>query len=110
MVEETNRKEIFIAASKNGNFLDAVYKSYLAEGDEREDLALYIAALHNDGHVDVVAEFEKLNKDVSGGPDFFMTRHVFETALPHIDAPVTAVMRAVLHLSRSAGQDLAAGT
>lgn len=110
MAEETDRKEMLVAASKSGTFLEAVYKGYLAEREEREDLALDIAALHNEGRVDVVAEFEKFNNKQAGGPEFFMTRHVFEKALPHIGAPVSAVMRCVLQLQRQAGQDMAAGT
>jgi len=110
MADEQNRKETLTTASKTGSFLAAVYKAYLAEPEGRESLHLEIAALHNEGHVDVVAEFEKLSNKLSGGPDFFMTRHVFEKALPDINAPIDAVMRCVLQLHRDAGQDMAAGT
>ena len=66
-------------------------------------------ALHNEGLIDVVGAFESLNNKSSNGPDFFLIRHVFEKALPDLDAPVASVMRCVLQLYRGAGQDLAAG-
>lgn len=110
MGDQQNRKEMLIAASKTGSFLEAVYNAYLAEPEGRESLHLEIAALHNEGRVDVIVEFEKLSTKLSGGSDFFMTRHVFEKALPDINAPIDAVMRCVLQLQRDAGQDMAAGT
>jgi hypothetical protein len=81
----------------------------LADHNDRSALALELVALHNEGLIDVVGAFESLNKS-SNGPDFFLTRHVFEKALPDLDAPVPSVMRCVLRLYRGAGQDLAAGT
>ena len=110
MTDKENHKEVLIAAAKNGDFLDAVYKSDLAEPDEREDLPVEIAALHNDGHINVVAEFAKLGNTLGSGPDFFTMRRVFEKTLPHIDAPMRDVMHCVLHLYQDAGQDMAAET
>lgn len=104
MADDANRKEILISASKSGDFLNAAYQSYLAAPDEREDLPLEIATLHNDGHINVVAEFSKLEKKQEGGPDFFMTRRIFEKALPYINAPLKDVMHCVLHLHKAAGQ------
>ncbi|MCC6489504.1 MAG: hypothetical protein IT364_18550 [Candidatus Hydrogenedentes bacterium] len=110
MTDEVNRKAVLVSAFKSGVFLDAVYKCYLAEPDEREDLPLEIVNLHNDGHINVLAEFENLNKEQGSGPGFFMTRSVFEKALPNIKAPIRDVMRCVLQLHKAAGQDMAAGT
>ena len=110
MTDETNRKEKLIAAARSGNFLDVIYNIYRAEPDERGDLPLEIAALHNDGHINVVAEFAKLDNKSGSGPDFFTMRDVFENTLPHIDAPMRDVMHCVLHLYQGAGQDMAAGT
>ncbi|MBK6961046.1 MAG: hypothetical protein IPH23_07500 [Gammaproteobacteria bacterium] len=110
MADEANRTQILISASKSGDFLSAVYRSYLAELDEREDFPLEIAALHNDGHVNVVAEFAKLDKTQEGSRGLFMTRHVLEKALPYINAPMRDVMHCVLHLNKAAGYDMAAGT
>ena len=55
MADDTNRRETLIAASQSGDFLDAVYKSDLAEPDERGDLPLEMAALQNGGHINVIA-------------------------------------------------------
>ena len=110
MVDKANRKEKLIAAAKSGDFLDVAYDTYQAEADKRKDLPLEIAALHNDGHINVVAEFAKLDNTPGSGPDFFMIRRVFEKTLLHIDAPMRDVMHCVLHLYLGAGQDMAAGT
>ena len=109
MADKANRKETLIAAAENGDFLDAVYTNRPTEPDESEDLPLEIAALHNDGHINVVAEFAKLDNTPGSGPDFFMMRLIFEKTLPHIDAPMRDVMHCVLHLYKGAGQDVLAG-
>ncbi|MGB5233807.1 MAG: hypothetical protein WBN85_01325 [Candidatus Macondimonas sp.] len=108
MADEESRKEILISSSKSGDFLNAAYKSYLAP-DERENLSLEIADLHNDGHINVVAEFLKLENKQEGGTNFFMTCRIFEKALPYINAPLRDVMQCVLHLHKAAGQDMVAG-
>ena len=110
MADAKSYKDALLAGFKAGNFLDTVYTCLLADRDEREDLALELAALHNEGLIDVVAAFEDLKNKSLNGPDFFLTRHVFERALPYLNAPVSSVMRCVLRLYREAGQDLAAGT
>lgn len=103
------RKEL-LAGAKAGHLLQAVFANLSSAREEREDLAGELVALHNEEQVDVVAAFEGLRNSASGGPDFFLTRHVFEKALPHLNAPVAPVMRCVLGLFREAGQDMAAGT
>ncbi len=105
-----NLREELLQAHSEGKFLDAVFKCSLGTGDRRAEVSSELAALHNEGLVDIVAAFEALKKDSTSQPDFFLTRHIFETALPQISAATPAVMRCVLHLVREAGQDLAAGT
>jgi hypothetical protein len=105
-----NVRDALLAGFKAGNFLETVYACSLADRDERDDLALELAVLHNEGVIDVVAAFEDLKNKSLHGPDFFLTRHVFETALPHLNATVSSVMRCVLRLYRDAEQDMAAGT
>lgn len=109
MTDSNDRREALLAGLREGKFLEAVYAASFTERDERDDLALELVALHNDGLVDIVAAFEALKSACANGPDFFLTRHVFEKALPHVNAPVAAVMRCVLQLCRDAGQDMAAG-
>jgi len=93
----------------DGRFVETVYACSLAARDERDVVALEVAALQNEGLVDVVGEFENLKSKSANGGRFFSMRRVFEKALPHINANLPAVMRCVLRLYRDAGNDMAAG-
>jgi hypothetical protein len=110
MKNEKPLRKALLPGAQAGHFLQAVYASSSAVGEERDDLVRELASLHNEGLVDVVAEFAGLKKNAPNGPDFFLTRHVFEKALPYLNAPVESVMRCVLGLCREAGQDYMAGT
>lgn len=110
MTGEQNRKETLLAASKSGKFLETVYAISMAEEEESDDLTLDIAALHNEGLLDVVDVFKNLKIISSGGLDFFLTRAIFEKTLPHLNAPVKAVMDCVLQLHEDPGQDRSAST
>lgn len=110
MADVNNPRDAILTGYREGNFLEAVFSCLTADHEEREKVALELAALHNDGLIDVVAAFEELKNHSANGPDFFLTRHVFEKALPHLNAEVSSVMRCVLRLHREAGRDLAAGT
>jgi hypothetical protein len=103
------RRDVLAESFKSGTLLETVYANLLANSGERDDLALELAALHNEGLIDIVATFTGLKNTSTTGPDFFLTRDVFQKALPHINAPVAPVMRCVLQLCREAGQDMAAG-
>ncbi|MDP3873279.1 MAG: hypothetical protein Q8Q80_11515 [Methyloversatilis sp.] len=109
MADKERRKEVFVSVSKSGNFLNAAYENYMAEPNKREELPLEIAALHNDGHIDLVSEFSRLENTREGSSKFFTTLHIFEKALPNLIASIRDVMRCVLHLHKAAGQDMAAG-
>jgi hypothetical protein len=109
-VDEEPLRAGLLAGAREGRFLEAVYASSRAEREQRDDLSRELVALHNEGLVDVVKAFGGLKNEASGGPDFFLTRHVFEQALPLLSAPVGSVMRCVLSLCREAGRDMAAGT
>lgn len=89
--------------------METVYASFRSDRTDQDDLALELAALHNQGMIDVVAAFAGLKNTSTSGADFFFTRDVFQKALPHINAAVGPVMRTVLQLCREAGQDMAAG-
>lgn len=104
-----NCRDILLKAYSEGHFLEAVYDCLSADREERNELALEVASLHNEGLIDVVLAFEALSNAPESGLDFFLTRNIFEQALPNIEAPVVPVMRCVLYLYRTAGQDLAAG-
>ena len=103
------RKEL-LEAYGAGDFLEAVFRCSLASGDRRDEVASELVALHNEGLIDIVIAFEGLKNDPAAKPDFFLTRNVFENALPQISASISSVMRCVVHLLREAGQDLVAGT
>ncbi|WLE98677.1 MAG: hypothetical protein QTN59_07510 [Candidatus Electrothrix communis] len=94
---------------QSGTFLEVVHRIYRDNFDEKEMIGKEVAALHNAGKIDIIAEFRKLNSS-DQQLDFFMIRHVLEKALPSIDAPVISVMDCVKHLTEEAGNDMAAGT
>lgn len=106
----TALRKALLESYQAGNFLETVYASSRVEAEGRNDLALELAALHNEGLVDVIEAFQDLKERSSSGLDFFLTRHVFEMALPHFNASVPSVMRCVLQLFRDAGQDMMAGS
>lgn len=111
MTNEKSLRESLIAAAKAGRLLKAVHADTLgARGGERDDLVHELAMLHNEGLLDVVVAFEDLKNNAPGGPDFFLTRRVFEQALPYVNASVAPVMQCVLELFHAAGQDMVAGT
>ena len=93
-----NLREELLQAHTEGKFLDAVFKCSLSgTGDRRAEVSSELVALHNEGLIDIVAAFEALKKDSTSQPDFFLTRHIFETALPQISAATPSVMRCLLH-------------
>lgn len=103
-------RESLLEEAKAGNFLKAVSEFTSRTREDHDDLGSELASLHNKGLVDVVAEFFALRKSIPEGPEFFLTRRVFEQVLPHLNAPIDAVMRCVAQLYREAGQDLLAGS
>lgn len=103
-------RDNLLKASKNGNFLEIVDKTYLQQSrDNRHSLGKDITFLHNEGSIDAIWEFCQLSKNTKEA-DFFTTRHVFEHALPELDASVASVMNCVKHLVSEAGNDMASGT
>jgi hypothetical protein len=104
-----NRDEL-LKSFKTGNFLNTVYDIYRLNYKDHQGLVLELTALHNEKLIDIVDAFESLSDKPLDGPDFFMTRRIFEEILPNIYAPILSVMHCVLRLYRSAGQDLAAGS
>ena len=101
-------REELIRSYDVGNFLEVVHASWMSARADLQTLVPQMVALHNEGEVDLVAAYEKL-ENTTDGPDFFSTRHLFEKALPEINASVPAVMRCVRKLYIAAGQDFAAG-
>lgn len=104
-----NRDDL-LQSYKSGNFLETVYACSSNDHADRSAVVSELVVLHNEGLIDVVEAFQALKKDSSNGHDFFLTRNIFEKALPELEAPISGVMQCVLHLYLDAGQDLAAGT
>lgn len=100
-------KNKLIEAAKAGEFLSEVYNLAVQQRGEREAVAEELVSLHNHGQIDVVSEFGNLKN--SEGSDFFLTRNIFEAALPKIINPVKPTMDCVLKLVDEAGEDLMAG-
>jgi len=102
-------REHLLRGNESGTLLETVNALWMSLED-RSAVTSELVALHNEGLVDAVAAFEPLRDTSPAGTDFFLTRHVFEQALPDLDSPVPAVMHCVLRLYDAAGRDLAAGT
>jgi hypothetical protein len=89
--------------------MEAIDEIYRTAAIEEEDVAHELAALHNEGAIDIIDAFSELSKSEAGFI-FFGVRAVFEYALPELNHDVLSVIRCVRHLVHEAGHDLAAGT
>ena len=99
-------RDKLIQAHKDNRFLDIVYELSLRD---RDNVVKVLRDLHNTSTIDIVTAFRMLRKNRSGA-DFFLTRRMLDSVLPELDAAVLPVMECVIHLTKEAGQDLAAGT
>lgn len=106
-IEPSIRERLF-EAHRSGSLMEAVEDTCRTAGIAKEDVARELAALHNDGIIDIIDVFSKLRKSEAGFI-FFGVRAVFEHALPEIENDVLSVIRCVRHLVHEAGDDLAAG-
>jgi hypothetical protein len=105
----TTLREKLIEAHSDGTFLQAIFEGGMRLDDNQQAIiAAELVALHNEGLIDVIDAFKSLNNDNSG-PDFFLTEHILQKALPDIKSPVVPVIECILHLYRQAGRDLGAG-
>lgn len=102
-------RDALIDSFKAGTFIQVVYARSMAERGQNTTLAAELAALHNAGAIDVIAGFTSLKNKPGSGVNFFLTRHVFEKALPQITASIQSVIACVHHLYTEAGRDGAAG-
>ena len=99
-------REKLVQAHQDNRFLDIVYELSLRD---RDNVSRALIDIHNTSTIDIVAAFRMLRNNRSG-PDFFLTRWMLEKALSELDANVLSVMECVIHLTKEAGEDLAAGT
>ncbi|WP_288354048.1 hypothetical protein [uncultured Marinobacter sp.] len=106
--EQSIRKRL-LEAHRSGSLMEAVEETCRTAAIAEEGIAGELAALHNNGTIDIVEAFSELRKSEAGFI-FFGVRAVFEHALPEIEHDVLPVIRCVRHLVHEAGDDLAAGT
>jgi len=72
--------------------------------DDRAAFLKLLASMHNEGAIDLVAEFAELRNEPTSH-DFFLTRYIFQGVLPDLNAPADQTARTVVHLVSQAGQD-----
>lgn len=89
--------------------MQAVYDETRPGEGGIDGLSEEISRLHNEGLIDAITEFGALRNSRPGGSDFFITRYVFEKALPYINASIETVLPCVVTLCKEAGQDGTAG-
>jgi len=103
-------REALVRGSQAGSLLEAIRTASSADRSERTKLASDLVALHNEGAIDLLKAFVALKREEVNGRDFFLLRHIFEEALPDLEAPVPELIRTVVHLYQEAGNDLMAGS
>lgn len=94
-----------LQAYQSGQFLEAVSAALSESPNDRTALTSDLAAVHNEGLINVVEAFSHLESPSTAGHAFFVLQRVLEEVLPELDAPVREVMRCVLHLHQAAGAD-----
>ena len=102
--------EDLVVADKEGRLIEVVNELSRGSDDNRQAIISLLSELHNKGDIDIIKAFSSLRKNAPNGSDFFLSRHLFEKALPTLAAPVMQVMVCVQHLARQAGNDMAANT
>lgn len=103
-------RDRLLEAYRAGNLLQIALESTFGAKESRNYVNEALVALHNEGVIDLIEQFKSLCNEPNSGRDFFLTRHLFENALPGLNAPIEHVMECVAHLAKEAGQDLAANT
>ncbi len=102
-------KDEIVTSIQQGHFLNTVYEMPSGERYDYSEVIEELVSLHNEGVIDIVSEFQQLKNQNDKALPFFPIRHIFEKALPEINANVLQVMKCVLNLFYESGNDLAAG-
>jgi len=90
---------------ETGSFIETICSiAKIANGNDRNDLAIELVALHNEGKIDVIVAFESLENSSLSGRDLFIVQDAFTKALPSLNSPVRSVIQCVLNLNRCANQ------
>lgn len=99
-----------IESEQNDNLLSCINNLFLNNSEKKEILVSEIANLHNEGKIDVIAAFQKLEPNEDLNIDFFLCRSLFESVLPKLKTPVEPILKCSIQLIRKAGNDLTART
>ncbi|MEW8333832.1 MAG: hypothetical protein AB2728_20520 [Candidatus Thiodiazotropha sp.] len=105
-----DKAEELTTAYQEGQLIDAAYKLSRGSKENRKAISTLLSELHNKGDIDLLKSYLSLSNNSQTGPDFFLSRRLFEKALPALKAPVEQVMLCIQHLASEAGNDLAANT
>jgi len=100
-------REELMEAHRTGSVLRKVYDSGLRLDEHEPAIASELAALHNEGLVDITAAFKSFKHDDSGVA-LFLAEQVFDKALPDIQSPVVPLLQCILQFYVPVGRDLAA--
>jgi len=103
-----NSKDLILAYKEN-KLLEALSDKIYGHYEKRKELAEELIGLHNDGLLDLVEEFKKIQNRPNTKSDFFLLRDIIVKALPKIEAPVKQVMECIQHLMKMAGNDMSSG-
>lgn len=94
-------------AKEEDDVLGALVQLRPAAEAERKSFISQIVSFHNSGEINLFAEFQKLRNDRQN-PPFFLTRHIFQEALPNLQGSPLEAARCTVHLVTQAEQDLMA--
>ncbi len=102
-----NLKDRLIEANKSDKLLEFIGEIYSEDFKNENSLPCFLAELNNIGKINLIELLKNL-KNTGGNNSFFSILLVFSETLPDIDTPVKDVANCVKHLTREAGQDMAA--
>ena len=102
-----NLKKELLQTIKDYTFFEFIHKIYYRDR-KREELLTALRDAHNDKEIDLIAAFGNLSNSPEHH-DFFALRRIFEKVLADLDAPVLETAQCVKHLTKEAGNDMAAG-
>ncbi len=100
---------LLLTAFNDNRFFETISDELGGKYEERSNLAEVLVRLHNDGDLDLVKEYQSLERKTDRHSDFFLFRDLFCKALPKLEAPVKQVMDCVLRLFELAGNDMTNG-
>lgn len=95
-----------IESGKSDDLLSCINNLFLNNSEKKEILVSEIANLHNEGKIDVVAAFQKIEPGGDSNLDFFACKSIFESVVPKLKTSVEPVLKCSMHLIQKAGNDM----